>query len=642
MCIGYGIDGLNWLRQVSLGAQRVPVLAELVRDGLVQFWSVGERADFGGSWWSVTADEHEDAILEMLNRSRRNELLFRRPGLELQRVTVLERVSLYDAACEHRVHLREKLDAVRMLAGSCDAAASDGGGPKAFDYDWLALVDGTWSAGRPSAKLVERSAAIIAGLGVHRSFYVDHQSAARGVIPHAEAQKVFEDFALAILSSDLGFPRPQAGDEGKSQAMAQSASTGMATPVAVLTLVHRRDQFERQRATHLLHQLLRGPADDVLNLPETGRSEIPTLADALEAELQDVSNGVSGLKARQRRQAAIRGTVARYLAELAPTDGVVAVNRLRRVVESQRQQDAHRVAATTSAGFFIAAPEGNRQLWPVVFGALVILVAVFFIAAPAGNRSIWTAVFGALVMLAAAFWRYRRRGEADAPSELGTGASTANDETARERILKEWDRIADALDGFFGEFGTELAKWDSGASPAEQPWILDERPYHWKLGRAPTDTDRTRASGWLYEKLGTRVAECLLRCSIDGALLDRVLLDIAEKQLDEDMQGEGLQLERLLDASHNHAIQEAVRQMSPLANVVGGSRVQEIVWLAPLAATYGQLLVKTEHAHHQGAARILVSEDAGQSVRIVFGEDVPWRNIPSLGKIKTHTVTPQA
>jgi hypothetical protein len=588
----------------------VPVLADLVRHGIIQYWAVGEASHEGEGWWSLSAEEHPDTILGRLNLSRRDELRFTVPGLELQRVMVLERVRLYDQACEQRTMLLKGFEYAHLQASENDAAAS-GAASKAFEYDWLAMVDGGWAGGRPDAQDQGRATRIIQGLRTRRTFYVDQQSAARGIVPAEDADQVLAHLAIAVISSDLGFPRPNAGDEGRSRTAERPAPEGTVTPIGMLTLVHRREQFARQRARTLLRQILRGPADDVPDLLEPTIGQAPTLVEAFREELKDLENGASGLKARRRRLAAIRATVARYLADRSPIDGQVAVSRLRSAIAGRRQQGAYsHQASTASAVAALSVP-----------GGATVTVAVAF-----------------LVIAGFAAWFFRRRVNETA-TDIVVQPINEEAELARALALKDWDGIADALDVLFAEYRKQLDEWDNGAAAVQQPWDRGEFAYHWQLGSDAADADRSKATAWLYETLGTLIAERLQRATVTGELLDTTLVAVAEKELADGNRKMDEQLRPLLEAPHNRVVLEAVRGMSPLANVIGGARIQEVAWLAASDASYGDLLVKMERAPDQDAARVLVSDDHSQTVRVVFGEDVPWRSISSLGYLP-HNINP--
>lgn len=601
VCVGYGADGANWLLRLEAIGRKVPLLADLLTRGVVQLWAIGtDELPERPGLRIVPPGADVEAIREMLDYSRRDELRVKLPGLQLQQLLVVERFSLYEAAADHRRWLWEALDAAKTLGQAEDETLPG------FEIHWLTLMDGTWPGTAPGRERQQRAARNLRAFQPNRSLYIDRQSAAYGVVSRESADALYARLGASLLSSDLAFPRHEAGAEGVSHTLQTTAKPATATPIALVTLVHQRDSFEAQRAELLRRQLLRGPSDDVGAALQATYHGVPTLAKAFEAEIAQLTSEPGSFGVRARRQRAIEAVVARCLVELAPTDGKLAVKHLRDSISRQRALLVSAKARQHSAAFLGAvAPIGGRTI-------VLLLAAVLLVG-----------------------WFLRRRSAAR-PGATGEAVPRSAQEDGSlalniERSVSDWERIAQALDGMFERYEQQLQEWhESPPSSHVDAWSCeDAAAYQWCLVSEPLNDTSALASVTLYEQVVQHVAADVLRQSTEADLLMAALRRCATRDC-EDPYVTRACLGAALTEPSCRPVREAVREAALLASVLGNMPVREVAWLVPPDADHQQLLRDLEMPQLQSAVRALVGEQRDRSVRLAFGPDVEWHRITSL------------
>lgn len=602
--IGYGETGLAWLRRVASAGQGIPFIADLVKKGLIQFWAVASNeTTLGDQWWTPQPDEHVDAIRAKLDRSRRDELRAQVPGLEPREVLVLERLSLFDAAGEHRRWLHEALSAARNLADDGARAVN------AFELDWVTLADGTWPHGKPDRKQQELATRLCSSLTPRRTLFVDSQSAVRGVITPEVGDHVLGRIAVGMLSSDLAFPRRAAGSDGRSETFSNVAAPSAVTPVSILTLLHRQDDLTSLQVESTLRQLVAGNGGSLAQeaLHHTYRQAV-SLGSAVDADVAEGRAGGFRIGSKERRRQAIAAVFARALVELAPTDGQLSVKQLRDRIEYYRETNALRFSSSLPA--LQDRPDSTTG------GGVLSFLRRFL------------------------YWLLRLLGGRTVSGIENTQHSNERlspeiNPSSLDDVLKQWAGTAERMDAILDCLRVAIHEGTHGRKPDQNAvWAHQDTPYDWRVsGLASAIVFSAPVTAELIEQLsrtlveqvttpGNSAREDALRVGIRSYINIRDVVkssDFRDRQISAALQAPD-------DAHVRHAVQE-----SPLLVSAGGhDRPVEIVWLTRDPEKHGELLCSLEQPQLRTNARALETEDPDRTLRLSLGADLPWEKIPSM------------
>jgi hypothetical protein len=206
---------------------------------------------------------------------------------------VIERWSIFDEEVVRRLELQDGL--ARANRVNCEA-----GQVEEFHYEWLSFADSTREAGALSIDLRHRAGSIIRSSGVReRIFLVDRVDAHQAVVPATMADEVYSEFARALLTSDLAFPRPGLH---ASVTFGGEPSDDEVVPFAIQVFEHGVPHVAAVRGLHVGRKIAAGP-----RLPEllTSPAELPSLLNLVAQEQLELRQGrFNPVRARERRREA--------------------------------------------------------------------------------------------------------------------------------------------------------------------------------------------------------------------------------------------------------------------------------------------------------------------------------------------------
>ena len=601
VCVGYGRTGTAWLRRVERLCRDLPLPKSLMARRVLQFWAVDSSEEPDGKhWWNPSPSRDDAASLRMvIDEGRRDDLRALFPGLEMQRILVLERLPLYDEPSIHAIWLHD------TLTRASHAAPQEHPEFAAFETECVTLADATWPGEAPNDAARTRAKELATKIESWRTLFIDRQSGAQGVVARSDADDIFARLAGAMLGGDLAFPRLEAGNEGGSDTLRQRSEADSVSPISFLTLRHPSAPFVRARTALLRQQLAGGPEPGVDDVLREREQEARPLPEAVEADLSDLlSSGGLTRAGRERRRAAVRAFVTWCLREADPVGAAGQVDRLRERIRQLRARTLPHVAPVNSRAVIVGGGLGS-----LTAGVVAILL------------------LGALALLYSRRWK---RGAAPLDPAASPGAQAS--EADRGRLLSDWERIADNLDAFIDSWRDLLARERAAqVHSAESAWALDpSSPYCWVVNDVPMPHSRNRtASATVYERVGDSMIEELLHGADDKALLEKAIIEIAEQDWANQPSLRIAALERLLTDPQDRPVRHAVRQAALLAHAPGAARQHEVNWVTGAMALEPRLL-DLEAPLVRPRARVLMYDDVDQTVRIAFGEDVRWSAIASL------------
>jgi hypothetical protein len=598
LVIGYGEAGLIWLQRTSQSYCATTVLEGMVRDRVIQFWALG------------VADEPEarDPVLRMSSapsplevrqrldaaRTVRVRALY---NLDLfQPILVLDRWSLFGQGWEARVALRQSFSTARHV--DCDPTKHQD-----LDYRWITLADAVRPAQRPDSRTIQRIKENYEPETIHDiPFLIDRETAEGSVVDAALADRCYYDFATALVTSDLGFPRHGIGDQ-VSSAFSTDTDSGCVHPVSVVVLRHPETHILDVLARELQRELLQGERP----LPLRQRAQaVPPLARVLDSEIEGRASGQLTLaRAREQRATAIAEILA---AALILRDAEAALEDLSRT----RRRARERTWSPPSAG----SRGGSASL-----GAAAIQI----------DPNIIVQV-GPLVVLAAAllgglyFW-HRRRNPADVIEADDSAA--VGDETMEARA--RWDDLLRRLETALRSWEELLRSSDASEAAAEVWRRALDHPYEWVLD---AHADLMEHEFALDDKAYELLAQRLLIRPVEGSDSDDALHDVlrtfALGLIQKRPEIRRSILAHAFSSANVGSLRAGIHQLPLLVNTGRIVKVMEVLWLSDLDQKLSDALLALEPATQRPLARVLGSDDRSRTMRIAIGEPVAWTAVMSL------------
>jgi hypothetical protein len=600
--LAYGEDGLEWLMSTAAEVARInPLLGEMIEARVIQLWISGVEAVENPLSPVFVLDGATDALSIQrrlhIGRADRHRQRF---NLELAAPTVvIERWSAFRPGWEDRTRLRDAFSVARHV--DCDP-----GKEIELDFQWISLADAVRAAGRPDPDVVERIRTTLGSETIHDiSVFIDRATdAGGGLVDEDLADHCFHRFAVCLLTSDLAFPTPEAGDGQRSDVLMHDQDLGLVHPLSVVALHHPPSEFRDAYAEVMEVELLTGdPPHD-----HQPQQELVASLDELVAEEADAmrSGRARAQDFRLRRMRAAGRLVRMALLRRTPDSALDELLRARRAVGTHLRGSGS--SAAISAGFLLFETEIAR-FWPA---AVLLLVVV-------GGLAVWQ----------------RRQRVTDGDFEAPVKAEIDLDFS---EVGGQWEGLIDATAAVLHELKDRIyvqkTRVDRVAVPAS--WErLTEHPYEWKLGRAAIDPGNVRLFGRQgYESVARRAVEGTLDGAAPGDAFTSALRAEATAVLEQHDEFFARSIADSLRTPISDALRDGLQRVPLLARTGPNLQAIEVLWIFHPDLEIRQQLLDLEAAKHRSLARFLTSDDRDRTVRIMFGEPVRWSDVLSLSFLR--------
>jgi hypothetical protein len=605
--VGYGDPGLDWLAALRQRCNDSRALQPLIDTETLQFWCFGTAAQPRVGIQSYEAWPDAAMLSDALDRARGTGNVAAIPGLTVQEVLLLERLSLFqDSSATNRATLQSLVSAIPGVQwGSSDDTVG-------FRIRWIALADSLHDVARVTSKA--KASALKSATDdscVSTTYLVDRENSATAVLNGSSANAALLELAFAYLNGDLGAPRA----DGHAVALPQvlQAKNGQAIPFSVTILRHRWKEIEAHRVDQFLSQLARGIPDHQVRATLSLR---PPINQVLEADTHYLSeNRYEPYRRNRIRDEAIEETMVLALAE-------ADVRRLKDHLVAFRRR--------------LVELRSNQRLPPLLGGmASIALIARQGDSVVSGTALDWKVAAGIAVVAIIAFmvWKQSRR-----VNRLETGAnssvSTVNDDSWQE-VRGAWDAACARLEQFFDywERVVEDAEASRDRPDSQRPVWQPLAPFGRVLnvGRLQSAVDITVTPSTCKQVAKSVHAGMLKRMPPEDAVrlaceqeLRRMLRSGAESIIIAD------QLKLALGERHTTELAQLLETCPYLVKSSRPIERNAVLWFAHHSLGIEKELRDLEDLKNRDSTSVFTHDDVDQCVRIAIGAPISWGSVVSL------------
>lgn len=594
--LAYGEHGLEWLERTASRYPHIsPVLGEMMQARVIQFWCVGLEtvAEPASPVDIISSAVDALAVKERLHLARADRYRAQF-GLDLTGpVLVVERWSMFRRGWESRTKLREAFSLARFV--DCDPQAA----PE-MEYQWISLVDAVRSSSPVDERVVRQIREALGPETIHDvPLLIDRTTEGSGIVDDDAADRCFHQLAVSLLTSDLAFPPPDAGDQRRSAVLAHDVDKGRVYPLSVVSLIHSESDIRRICADSVHVSLTQGPlSTDLLRSQPTQ----PTLDSLAVAEADAIRNGTFSLRtARERRDECAAQLIRTAILQRDPGPAMDEVARARRAVQFHLPSELTPAPTMTGVALLLQGEMGEFGLW---IGGLLLMAGI-----------------GAVV------WWNRRRPKA----HVATPDSRPDPNLLEAR--RQWTALLDATEAVLLEVRELFAsgRREEPVTGALMWKPVAEHPYDWRLSHSTAVPLQLQP---LDKNAYDRIARSLLRRTREGHSAAGALADVMQSEADAILHRSEAVRNAILTAAltepNVRPLRAALQQVRLLAHTGTPIRIAEVLWLVHPDLRIESELAAIDGARRDHPLRFLASEDLNRTVRVAFGSSVSWSDVLSL------------
>jgi hypothetical protein len=599
--LAYGENGLEWLgKTASRLPQVTPVLRDMMQAHVIQFWALGVDVvtDAAGPLLIFDGVVEAFAVKERLHLARADTHRAQF-GLDLNGpMLIVERWSLFQDGWEMRGQLRDAFSRARFV--DCEPKA----GPE-LDYQWISLVDAVRSPKPADAEAIRRIREALKPETLHDvPLFIDRSTEGGGAVDSVTADRCFHQLAVSLLTSDLAFAPPDAGDDRRSRVLAHDVDNGHVHPLSIVSLIHSDSDLREAYVGAIRVHLVEGQrARELLQ----SASATETLDRLVVIEAEEMRSGSYAARdARRRREESAAELLRRAILQRDTDAGLDEVFRARQKVKSHFAPLNSTVASKGAGALALLQVEPGELWW--IGGVLLVMVT------------------GALV-----WWQRTRPRMQIAPPDPSPDLDLLE-------AQKQWLALLEAVERILREFQdlfTSRTGHDFGRdSPAWEP--VPEHPYDWRLKRPVTQMSTSRL---LEEKFYKQLVRTMLMRTRGGESPSDALTEGLEAEASSILRRHQAARSAVLGASlqepHTDPLRAGLQQVRLMVNAGRDVPTAEVLWLIHPDLKVREELSALESRNHRSLVRFLVSDEIDRTVRLDLGASVPWSEVLSLSFLKT-------